>query len=49
MKVTTLVKEQQQAGRYEVELNADTMIPGIYLYELKTGLRRKVLKMILMR
>jgi photosystem II stability/assembly factor-like uncharacterized protein len=45
-KVATLVKEQQQAGRYEVEWNAEGMTPGIYFCELKAGQIRQVSKMI---
>jgi hypothetical protein len=48
-KVTTLVKEKQQPGSYEVECNAERMKPGIYWCELKTGQSRKVMKMILMK
>jgi hypothetical protein len=44
--VATLVKEQQQAGRYEVEWNAEGMTPGIYFCELKAGQIRQVSKMI---
>ncbi len=49
IKVTTLVKERQQAGRYEVEWNAEGMKPGLYLYELKAGQNRKIMKMILIK
>jgi photosystem II stability/assembly factor-like uncharacterized protein len=48
-KVTTLVKEQQQAGSYEVEWNAEGMTPGIYFCELKAGQNRKIMKMILLK
>jgi hypothetical protein len=48
-KVATLVKEQQQAGRYEVEWNAEGMTPGIYFCELKAGQNRKIIKMILLK
>jgi len=48
-KVTTLVKERQQPGSYEVEWNAERMKPGIYWCELRTSHNRKVMKMILLR
>ncbi len=34
---------------YETIWNAGHLIPGIYLYELKTGQNKKVIKMILMQ
>jgi len=46
-KVSTLVNETQQPDRYELGWNADGMNPGVYFCELKTGLRRQVMKMIL--
>jgi photosystem II stability/assembly factor-like uncharacterized protein len=48
-KVTTLVKEQQPAGSYEVEWNAEGMTQGIYFCELKAGQNRKIIKMILLK
>jgi N-acetylneuraminic acid mutarotase len=42
-KVTTLVNEKQQAGRYEIEWNAEGVKPGIYLCKLKlAGVERTV-------
>ena len=46
-RVAILVSEKQPADRYEVEWNAEGMNPGIYFCELKTGLVRRVIKMIL--
>jgi parallel beta-helix repeat protein len=46
LKVKTLVKESQQPGRYEVELDAEGMTPGIYFCELKAGHSRQIKKMI---
>lgn len=48
-KVTTLVKERQPPGRYEVEWYAEGLKPGLYLYELKAGQTRKIMKMILLK
>ena len=48
-KIKTLVKERQLAGRYEVDWNAEGITPGLYLYELKAGQNRKVMKMIKIR
>ncbi len=45
-KVTTLVRERQQPGRYDAEWNAEGITPGLYLYELKDGQIRQVRKMI---
>jgi hypothetical protein len=47
-KVTTLVKEKQSIGIYEVEWYAEGVKPGIYFCELKVGQSRKVMKMILL-
>lgn len=46
-KVSTLVKEKQQAGSHEVEWNAYGIRPGIYFCELKAGQNRKIFKMVL--
>jgi hypothetical protein len=45
-RVKTVVKEEQQPGRYEVELDAEGMTPGIYFCELKAGHGRQIKKMI---
>jgi len=45
--VVTLLNETQQPERYEVEWNAEGMESGIYFCELKTGVGRQVMKMIL--
>lgn len=47
--ITTLVKERQQPGRYEVEWNAEGMQPGLYLCELKAWQSRLVRKMIVLK
>jgi hypothetical protein len=48
-KITTLVKEKQTAGNYEVEWNAEEVKPGIYFCELKAGQSRKIVKMVLIK
>jgi predicted phosphodiesterase len=48
-KIITLAKERQQAGKYDVEWNAEGMTPGIYLCELKARQTRKIMKMILLK
>ncbi len=48
-KVTTLVKEKQQAGLHDFEWNAEGIKPGIYFCELRAVQSRKVMKMILLK
>jgi len=48
-KVVTLVSEQQPAGNYEVEWNAQSYSSGIYMYKLKAGFFEQSRKMILLR
>jgi photosystem II stability/assembly factor-like uncharacterized protein len=48
-KVTTLVKEKQPAGSYEVKWNAEGIESGVCFCELKTGAGRRILKMILFK
>jgi hypothetical protein len=48
-KIATLADEQQQAGRHEIEWNAEGIRPGIYLCELKAGQNRKIVKMVLLK
>jgi photosystem II stability/assembly factor-like uncharacterized protein len=48
-KVTTLLKEKQQLGNYEIEWNAEGIKPGIYWCELKTESSRKAIKMVLLK
>jgi len=48
--VATLVKEELQAGEYEVEFSAiDGYASGVYLYQLKAGNYIEAKKMILLR
>jgi photosystem II stability/assembly factor-like uncharacterized protein len=46
-KVTTLVKERQQAGSYEVEWDAETVKSGIYFCKLKVAKFEKTVKLII--
>jgi hypothetical protein len=47
--IATLVNENQGAGNYEVEWDASTNPPGIYLYSLQNGDYREVKKLILLK
>lgn len=47
--VAVLVDEFMDAGRYEVEFNADNLPSGVYFYKLKTGNFSDVKKMLLLR
>ncbi len=46
-KVKTLVNSKKAAGTYSMLFHADGLVPGIYFYQLKTGNRIAVKKMIL--
>ncbi len=48
-KTAVLVNQQQTAGEYTVEFNANNQPSGIYFYELKTGKFNSVKKMILLK
>jgi len=48
-KIATLVSEQQEAGRHQVEWNASAFASGIYYYQIKAGEFQDVKKMILLR
>jgi hypothetical protein len=48
-KVTTLVKDQQQAGSYEFEWNAEGIKPGVYICQLKTLQRLQVMKITVLK
>jgi len=48
-KAATLVDEVKPADKYEVEWDAQGMQPGIYFCEMRTGQRRQVMKMILIK
>jgi len=47
--VATLVNEEKQAGRYEVEFNAASLTSGVYFYQLRTESFIQTRKMILLR
>ena len=47
--VATLVDEYREAGRYEVEFNAENLSSGIYLYKLSTGSFTETKKMTLIK
>ncbi|MEO6693987.1 MAG: T9SS type A sorting domain-containing protein [Ignavibacteria bacterium] len=47
--ITTLVNENQNAGNYEVEFDAEHLPSGIYFYELKTEAYSVTKKMILIK
>jgi len=48
-KVVTLVSEEQPAGNFEVEWDAQFYASGIYIYKLTTGFFEKSRKMILLQ
>jgi fibronectin type 3 domain-containing protein len=48
-RVTTLVSEQQLAGRYSVEWDASRYSSGVYYYRIKANKFEDVKKMILLR
>ncbi|UCH66077.1 MAG: T9SS type A sorting domain-containing protein [Ignavibacterium sp.] len=47
--VETLVNEVREAGRYEVEFNADNFSSGIYYYKIQAGSFVETKKMILLK
>jgi hypothetical protein len=47
--IVTLVNEEQPAGTYEVEFNAEGLPSGVYLYKLKAGNFLSVKKMLLLK
>ena len=47
--VCTLVNRKQTSGTYSVRFNGEEMASGIYFYQLKSGKRSKIKKMILLR
>jgi hypothetical protein len=47
--VTTLVNEEKEAGRYEVEFNAASLPSGIYFYRMEAGTFVDVKKMIVIK
>jgi hypothetical protein len=47
--VATLVNEQKEAGRYELQFNSSGLASGIYLYRIKAGEFIQTKKMILLK
>ncbi len=47
--VATLVNEQKQAGKYEVEFNAASLPSGVYYYRITAGNFTDVKKMLLLK
>jgi polyhydroxybutyrate depolymerase len=47
--VKTLIKDEQEAGVYEVEFNASTLSSGVYFYQLRAGNYVETKKMILIK
>jgi hypothetical protein len=47
--VATLVDEYKNAGRFEVEFNANNLPSGVYFYQLKAGEFVETKKMILLK
>ncbi len=48
-KVRTIIEQNQQAGSYRVNVVADDLPSGLYLYRLQAGIFLQVRKMILMK
>ena len=47
--VATLVDEYKNAGVYKIEINAENLASGVYIYQLKSGEFLSAKKMILMK
>jgi hypothetical protein len=47
--ITTLLREELNAGKHEVEFNAVNLANGVYFYEMKTSSFRAVKKLVLMK
>lgn len=47
--IATLVNEFMEAGKYEVEFNAELLPSGVYYYQLKTGDLSETKKMVLLK
>jgi hypothetical protein len=47
--VATIVNNNQPAGNYKVEFNADKLVSGVYFYQLKSGNFSQTKKFILMK
>ena len=48
-KVTELVNQRQEAGRYEVQFDASKLASGIYLYQISAGKYITTQKMMLIK
>lgn len=48
-KVGTVIDEEQGAGSYEYEFNAENLSSGVYYYELKSGDYKETRKMLLLK
>jgi hypothetical protein len=48
-KVTTLVNEFQQSGKYSVNFDASGLPSGVYFYEIQSGSFSAVQKMMLLK
>jgi hypothetical protein len=49
IKVKELVNSKQEAGRYEIKLNASNLASGVYIYQLITEKYINAKKMILLK
>ena len=47
--IQTLIDEKKQAGKYEIEFNANNLTSGIYFYRLEAGEFIETKKMILLK
>jgi Secretion system C-terminal sorting domain/Abnormal spindle-like microcephaly-assoc'd, ASPM-SPD-2-Hydin len=47
--IATIINEQQDAGSYEVEIDASNLVSGVYFYTLRAGNSFQTRKMILLR
>ena len=48
-KVAVLVKEEKQAGTYEVDFNASHLASGVYMYRIPAGDYVQTKKMLLLK
>jgi hypothetical protein len=47
--VATLVNEEQKAGEYNINFNANNLSNGVYFYQLSAGNFTQIKKMILLK
>ncbi len=47
--ITTLVNRKQAAGNYEINFDASNLTSGVYIYQLNSGKKVQVKKMILLK